>query len=506
MFLILRPLSPRTAIRPRSFPVKSGSIPDPDKEIAKLFRKFGAYIRSEEVRELCRKNPSDFTRVFKFPWFDILLYVIFRCKECVSSELSHYFAGIGSSEKRISRQAAFKALKKLNPRVFEPLIHKFTESFYRSSLVKTFKGYLLLAVDGTTLNLPAGKLSLQRFGFDKNKYIKTEKDAKKATSRSSALYDVANGIILDFVMRRYKDSEIPIAIEQLSRIVPYIRGRAAIFLADRYYDSVEVFSILEEYGMKYCIRGKSNFFKHYVEKMKSNDEWIDVFIDKVWKKRLKYDQPRERFEKEPWIRIRVLKYRYTYYTKNGIPITADLIYFTNLSEDEFSYAKIISLYAKRWQIEVSYKTLKTDYEWERFFSSECDTEICAIYGKVIFHNLCGVIRKQLDQMLEEDLVIPENAETNKYAFRVNIKQLSNLIRDEGLCRALRSGNTGKMKDIFILAVHMIHKIKVSVRPDRHEKRWGKVVASSHPARFRLDGRNWPNTVKVKGRLHTIKPF
>ena len=483
--------------------MKSGSIPNPDREIAKLFRKFGAYIRSEEVRELCRKRSSDFTRIYKFPWFDILLYIIFRCKECVTTELSNYYAGIGWSEKRVSRQAAFKALKKLNPRVFDPLIHKFNELFYKSPLVKTFRNYLLITVDGTTLNFPAGRLSLQRFGYIKNGSIRTDADAKKATSRSSALYDVTNGIILDFVMRRYEDSEIPIAIEQLGRIIQYLRGKAAIFLADRNYDSVEVFSILEGYGMKYCIRGKANFFKHYVAKMKSSDEWINVLIDKTWQKRLKYDQPRQRFEKDPWIRIRVVKYRYTYFTKKSIPVTTELIYFTKLCEDEFSSSDIASLYAKRWQIEVSYKTLKTDYEWERFFSRDCDSEICAIYGKVIFHNLCGVIRKQLDQMLEEDLVIPENA--NKYVYRVNIKQLSNLIRDEGLCRAMRSGSTEKMEDIFILTVLLIHKIKVSVRPDRHEKRWGKVVMSGHPARFRLDGRNWPNTVRVKGRLQTIRP-
>ena len=483
--------------------MKSGSIPNPDRDIAKLFRKFGAYIRSEEVRELCRKKSSDFTRAYKFPWFDVLLYIIFRCKECVTTELSNYYAGIGLSEKRVSRQAAFKALKKLNPQVFDPLIHKFVELFYKSPLVKTFRSYLLIAVDGTTLNFPAGRLSLQRFGYIKNGSIRTDADAKKATSRSSALYDVTNGIILDFVMRRYEDSEIPIAIEQLGRIIQYLRGKAAIFLADRNYDSVEVFSILEGYGMKYCIRGKANFFKHYVAKMKSSDEWINVLIDKTWQKRLKYDQPRQRFEKDPWIRIRVVKYRYTYFTKKSIPVTTELIYFTNLCEDEFSSSDIASLYAKRWQIEVSYKTLKTDYEWERFFSRDCDSEICAIYGKVIFHNLCGVIRKQLDQMLEEDLVIPENA--NKYVYRVNIKQLSNLIRDEGLCRAMRSGSTEKMEDIFILTVLLIHKIKVSVRPDRHEKRWGKVVMSGHPARFRLDGRNWPNTVRVKGRLQTIRP-
>ena len=63
-----------------------------------------------------------------------------------------------------------------------------------------------------------------------------------------------------------------------------------------------------------------------------------------------------------------------------------------------------------------------------------------------------------------------------------------------------------MENIFILAVLMIHKIKVPVRPDRHEKRWGRVVSSGHPTRFRLDGRNWPNTIRTKGRLQTVRPY
>lgn len=226
--------------------------------------------------------------------------------------------------------------------------------------MKTYKGYILLAEDGTTLNLYKTDQSIHKFGFIKNQYIRNENHVMKAISQSAALYDITNGLIVDFCMKRCTDSEIPIAIEHLAQI-SLLKGHSAIYLADRYYNSVELFSILESKGLKYCIRGKSNFFKHYIEKMKTNDEWIEVKIDKEWMKRLKYDQPKERFSKDPIIKIRVVRYCYQI-RKKGKDMTIDLIYFTNLSQEEFSSENIVHLYSKRWGIETSYKTLKTDLE------------------------------------------------------------------------------------------------------------------------------------------------
>ena len=262
------------------------------------------------------------------------------------------------SQLRISRQAAFKAIKKVDSSVFKLLIHRLARCFYQSDLVKTYKGYLLLAEDGTTLKLYKTKESLQRYGWVFNQYTPNEERAKKATSRSAAFYDVTNGLIVDFTMKRFKDSEIPIAIEQLES-VPLLQGHPAIYLANRYYNSVELFSILESYGLKYCVRGKSNFFKHYLEKMKTNDEWIRVKIDRAWQRRLKYKQPRERFSKDPYINIRIIKHHCDIY-RNGKKESVNLIYFTNFGREEFDSKDIMHLYSKRWNIETGYKTLKTD--------------------------------------------------------------------------------------------------------------------------------------------------
>ena len=152
-----------------------------------MFSWFGRFIKSEVVRVATRKAPNYFVRKYKFPWYDVLLFLIFRCRKCIGSELSQYYSQLGLSQLRISRQAAFKAIKKVDPSVFKLLIHKLAERFYQSDLVKTYKGYILLAEDGTTINFYKTNESLRRYGWVFNQHTTNEEKAKKATSRSDTI-------------------------------------------------------------------------------------------------------------------------------------------------------------------------------------------------------------------------------------------------------------------------------------------------------------------------------
>ena len=469
--------------------------------ISSLFRRFGDCIRSDSIRSQTRKSPNTFVRIFKFPWYDVLYYLIFRHEKCTQSELSAYYAAIGKPELRISKQAAFKAVKKVRWQIFPILIRKLAELFYASPLVKTYKGYILLAEDGTCNELLPSREALDMFGYVANQHVKSIDDAKKATSRSACLYDVTNGFIVNFSMDPFRRSEIPIAVDHLTDSHDLFSGRDVIYLTDRYYGSVELFSILESFGFHYCIRAKSNIFKKEIAEMDSDDQWITVNIHKTWQKRLKYDQPKKRFAEDPEFRVRVVRYAYNYRDRKGSEKTAQLLYFTNLPEEEFSREDIMKLYSKRWDLEVSYKTLKTDMEWERFFSRDCGSEMCAIYSKVIFHNLNGIVRKEMNQMFAQE----HDASKNKYAYTVNIAQLAKELRELGLCRYLRSSNHRALQKIILRVYALRNKLKVPVREGRHHKRWGRVVMSSAPIRFRLDGRNWPNVIRVKDRLQTTSP-
>lgn len=471
------------------------------KNLAAFFRKLGECIRSDEIRSQTRKFPNAFVRVFKFPWFDVLYYFIFRHASCTQSEISAFYADIGKPKLRISKQAVFKAVNKVRPEVFCVLIRKFAELFYRSPLVKKYKGYVLLAADGTTNEFVASDDSLDLFGFSSNQYVKTAESALKATSKSEALYDVTNGLVVDFSMNQFKDSEIPIVIKMLQRSHDLFAKLKTIFLADRYYPSVELFALLESIGFKYCIRGKSNFFKKQIQQMKSDDEWIVITLNNAWLKRLKYDWARKRFTENPVIRIRVVRQKYTYIDQNEKNCSAELIYFTNLSEKEFSKQELVVLYSKRWDLEVTYKTLKTDQEWEHYFSEVCDVERCCIYSKILFHNIVGVVRKEMNQYLETD----DTGKPCTYSYVVNIAQLDNMMREYGILRYLRSGNTNAIVNLLDLIYEQRHKIKVPVRPNRHNQRWGRPVTTNSPMRFRVDGRNWPKVTISNGCLRTVRP-
>lgn len=471
------------------------------KEIAKLLISFNKFIKSSKVNNEIRKKSTDFIRKRKFVFYDVLHFLIFRSEKCIPAELTKFFCDIDKLKNRISRQAAFKALKKVNPNVFYLLIRKFSELFYSSDLVKTFKGYVLLSVDGTSTNLIATDESIDKYEFHRSAYIKNKEDAKKATSRNSAIYDVTNGLIVDYEMSKWTDSEISLLVKQLERSHDFYDKHKAILLADRNYPGVELFSIIEHYDMKYCIRGKTNFFKKYLEDNDSNDTWIEIELDKLWLKRLKYDIAKERFEKDNKIKVRVVKYNYTYKDKRGHEVNNNLIYFTNLSEEEFTAEEIATLYTKRWDIECSFKTLKTDYEWERYFSKECDTETCALLAKVIFHNITGVLRKELNKHLEEN-----NDETNKYKYCVNIVELSKLLRKGNIIKYIRNNNKNKIISLLETIKDLINKTKVPIRPNRHSKRWGRHLTSAAPFRYRIDGRNNPNSAYINGHLQTVKPI
>ena len=126
-------------------------------EIATIFTSFAALLLTSHVAELARRKKSDFTRskAGKLPLNKLLVYIIFRNSKDTSSELSKFFSSIGENRKKPSRQAANKRLHRLNYNVWPYLSQEFVKLFYASkTLVRTLKGYLVLAGDSSAFEMP----------------------------------------------------------------------------------------------------------------------------------------------------------------------------------------------------------------------------------------------------------------------------------------------------------------------------------------------------------------
>jgi len=81
------------------------------KNTADLFTEFSRYIQSGEVQSACVTQEGDFSRRRKFPWYDLLFYLIIRSEKTANSEMTRYFADMGRSSERIFKQALFKAAR-----------------------------------------------------------------------------------------------------------------------------------------------------------------------------------------------------------------------------------------------------------------------------------------------------------------------------------------------------------------------------------------------------------
>lgn len=429
-------------------------------ELSELFCDFNTIIHSDKVNDLCRKKKCDFTRNRNMNFYSIIYYFIFRNRTTTNAELTHFYSSIDRFEKRISKQALNKAIRKLNPNVFTHLINQFALGSHVHDMF----------------------------------------DVKKVQSKAGGLYDVTNGLFIDFSLRQAPYSETPLAFAHLYRTKEMLENQKVIYLADRYYGSAEIISHLEDLGYSYVIRGKSNFYKKQVARMESDDEWIEVEIDEKWLKRFRFSPEAKELRKEnPTLKIRVIKREYRYTDNKNKEHCENMIYFTNLSSESFTTDEIMEIYSRRWDIEVSYKTMKTTQEVERHISSDGDVARNDIYAKALFHNIAGVIRKEMNQELENR----HTPDTKEYV--TNITQLQAIIHDTNFLYCFMFGLKERIKEKIDNITKHLNKIKVPVRPNRHFQRWGRIMKSPPSYRFRLDGRNNPKYKRYQSALMTVAP-
>ncbi len=73
---------------------------------------------------------------------------------------------------KISKPGYLKQRIKLNPLAFYKLYCHHSRNFYAEPGFSTFHGYLVLAVDGSGINIPTTKETLEEFGTSSKKGTK----------------------------------------------------------------------------------------------------------------------------------------------------------------------------------------------------------------------------------------------------------------------------------------------------------------------------------------------
>jgi len=294
-------------------------------------------MNSNEFRAFCRSgNQNHFTRTRKMPLQDLPFTMINRKGLTLALELRNYMK-IAHPGTFISKPGYLKQRMKLNPDAFLELYKYHNRNFYADSSFSTYKGHLILAADGSDINIPTTAETLELYGSASRKNTKPQ-----AQIGLGCIYDVMNRMILESDCNKVKFDEMRLAEKQLERIPETIGNIPFIIIMDRGYPSTPAFIHMMDKGIKFIVRLKSSDYKKEQSSLSENDQLVKIKLDKSRIRHYEGTIDGERMKELGEISLRMIK----------IPLENESleVLATNLSEIEFSTNEIKELYHMRWNI------------------------------------------------------------------------------------------------------------------------------------------------------------
>lgn len=189
------------------------------------------------------KNPGkDFSRNRKLTFENMLLLLLGMGGGTLRSEL---LAFTGYSSDTATTSAFIQQRSKLSTAALEHVFHSFTPEPYD---VKRYKGFRLLASDGSDLLTPTNPRETESF-------IQSVPDSKGYNLlHLNGLYDLCNGIYLDAVIQNCRHANERVALN--SMVDRSALADKVLLIADRGYEAYNNLAHIERKGWYFLIRVK----------------------------------------------------------------------------------------------------------------------------------------------------------------------------------------------------------------------------------------------------------
>lgn len=434
-------------------------------------RKSGARIQSDIGRihsdgfaDICRDGkPNVFVRNRKMPLDDLAFSMVSRKGLTLKLELRGYM-NISHPGVQISKPGYLKQRMKLNPEAFIDLYQFHNRNFYSDpdAELYTFNGFLVLAVDGSDINIPTTPETIALFG---DAAVRGGKPC--AQIGLGCLYDALNRMILDASCNRVKFNEMAVAEAQIAKVRETIGELPFVVTMDRGYPSIPAFLRMIKNGIYFVARLKSSDFKTEQQSLSSDDEDMNIQLTKG--RRYHYIGTGDEAmvmscDSFPLRMVRVWLDK----DKKESEILA-----CNLPRDQFPAECFGELYHLRWRIETAYQTLKDRLQIENFTGTKPILLEQDIYSTIYVSNIAEDIARDIEQEQAEHL-----KNDYKHRMAVNRTLCIGLLKSD-LIYILLEKDPRKQDELFQKLYDEISENIVPVRPDRHYRRTKGQLAGNY---------------------------
>ena len=418
-------------------------------------------VFNERYKRNILNDDSCFTRKGRKTSFkDTMKTVIPFGSDSLTLEMNRYFNDKDTLP--ITQSGFIQSRAKIKTEAFIQVMNLINKAY---PCKKKYKGYRLLAVDGSDLSIAKDKKD------DVSKKFNGENVMPSYMLHINCEYDILNDRYVDCVIQKHKEMDENAAfVAMLDRY----KGDKAIFIADRNYATYNNMAHLEEHGHKYLIRSKdintkTSILKNYFKGKEGEfDEDVSIILTrkqtnfiKENKDKYKTMMPNQTFDYlDLDNHFYEMKFRVVRIRIDGNKEEYESV-ITNLEKDEFSKEEIKDLYMRRWNIEVSYRHLKYVTDLNRTHSVKRDFLIQEIWAKLIMFNISMIMINYIN----ENKISKEVKRKDEY--KVNVSVAVELIRS---C-IKRKGH---------VPPGLIKQIASNILPVRHSRKYNRNV---HPQRF-----------------------
>ena len=304
-----------------------------------------------------------------------------------------------------------------------------------------YKGFRVLSIDGSTVQLPFTEELIKKYGIFNNQ----KKTNDVVIARVSVLYDVLNDIVLEGKLCEFEKGEVTLSREHFQ-----YAQKGDLIIMDRSYPSFESIYHLQQNQIHFLFRCK----KHFSNEVKS-------FYQSRKKDEITELKPSQHksfkglpYDKNYTIPVRMLRV----ILPSG---EVEILMTSLLDKKEFSYQEFKTLYFKRWKVETFYNSFKNIIGVEHFSGTSnqfIQQEFnCALY----------MSNMQTIMSIDANKEIKELYKNRKYEYKVNTTLSLGFIRE----RLIRIFNQKKesekvleeLKELFVKNV-------IPIRNGRKNKR------------------------------------
>ena len=411
-------------------------------------------ILSDTFLEVCRNGKNNtLVRRRKMPIEDLVYSMINRKGLTLKLELRNYMKTTHPGVE-ISKPGYLKQRMKLNPDAFKYLYQSHNKNFYQDPEIEpyTYKGYLVLAADGSDINIPTTAETVEKYG---SASVRGGKPC--AQIGLGCIYDVLNRFVLDSSINQVKFDEMRVAQEQLSNIKETIGNRYPyMIIMDRGYPSTPAFLKFIDDGIFFVARLKSSDYKAEQKALKSNDEDVEIELTKA--RRRNYIGKNEEA---------IMMSRGSFSLRMVRVLLNDGRYevlATNLPREAFPEECFAEVYHMRWGIETAYEVLKDRLKIENFTGIKPLLIEQDINSTIYVSNLAEDIICDIEDEDQEHL-----KNDYKHTMQLNRNLSIGLLKNDLIYILIE--NDPKRKTELLQALYDEIRVNVvPIRPDRHYHR------------------------------------